>query len=146
MVKVKKSQPIEKVEDVKEVKEEVKEKEIEKKEEKPQVLPSKEKISEFYGITDSEILNPETDYSKYNITPEEEGILRTWWVEHMKHNVKDVTFDLYDQDEDVRAILNKYWVLPMHVAENKLDELEMSESEKEIITNYYYRRAGIQNI
>lgn len=135
MVKVKKSEVLKE--------EEVKVEEVSKKEEKTKVLPSKEKICEFYWITDGEILNPKTDYSKYGISAQEESILREWWVEHMKHTVKDVTFDIYEKDNEVRAVLNKYGVTPADVANNKLDEL--SESEKEIITNYYYKRAWVEN-
>jgi hypothetical protein len=36
-----------------------------KKEEKPQVVSSKEKICEFYGIQDAELLSADRDLSKY---------------------------------------------------------------------------------
>jgi hypothetical protein len=41
----------------------------------------------------------------------------------MKVTAKNVTFDVYEQDEEVRAILHKYGVTPSDVAEEKLDEL-----------------------
>lgn len=137
MVKVKKARP------VKDVEVEIKDTPV--NEEKPQVVSSKEKICEFYWITDSEILNPATDYSKFWISNEEETVLRQWGVEHMKVTAKNVTFDVYEQDDDVRAILHKYGVTPSHVAEDKLDELWLNGQEKEIITDYYYKRAGVQN-
>lgn len=137
MVKVKKARP------VKDVEVEIKDTPV--NEEKPQVVSSKEKICEFYWITDSEILNPATDYSKFWISAEEESVLRQWWVEHMKVTAKNVTFDIYEQDDAVRAILHKYGVTPSDVAEDKLDELWLNGNEKEVITDYYYKRAGVQN-
>lgn len=138
MVKVKKARP------VKDVEVEIKDTPV--NEEKPQVVSSKEKICEFYWITDKEILDPSTDYSKYGISAQEESVLRGWWVEHMKHTVKDVTFDIYEKDEEVRAILHKYWLTPSDVANNRLEEMWLDDKEKEVITNYYYKRAWIKNI
>lgn len=115
--------------------------EASKKEEKGKVVPSKEKICEFYWIQDSEILDNDNDLSKYKITKQEKAILDEWAKEHIKENIKDVTFDMYDKDDDVRAILNKYWVQPYHVAEDKLDKLWLSKEEKKIITDYYWKRA-----
>lgn len=151
MVKVKKKVEVEEKDLVKEYWEDAaadimeEKKEAAKKEEKSQVLPSKEKICEFYWITDEEILNQETDYSRFWISDKEVAVLKEWWVEHMKATIKDVTFDIYDKDDDVRAILEKYGVLPTHVIENKLDELWLNDNEKEIITDYYYKRAWIKN-
>ena len=116
-------------------------KEESKKEEKHQVLPSKEKICEFYGIMDSEILDSENDLSKYGIKAQEKAVLDEWAVSHKKIIAKDVTFDIYDLDEEVRAVLNKYWVTPDDVANNRLDEL--NESEKKTIIDYYNKKAWL---
>ena len=116
-------------------------KEESKKEEKPQVVPSKEKICEFYWIMDSEILDSENDLSKYGISAQEKAVLDEWAESHKKAIAKDVTFDIYDSDEEVRAVLNKYWVTPADVANNRLDEL--NESEKKTIINYYNKKAGL---
>ena len=51
-------------EDKKEKKEK---KDKEKKEEKTQVVPSKKEICEFYGIRDEEILDENSDLSKYDM-------------------------------------------------------------------------------
>lgn len=136
MVKVKKSEIVEEEVKVEEVKEEAP-----KKEEKSKVLPSKEKICEFYWIMDSEIFDAENDLSKYGIKAQEKAVLDEWAEAHKKVIAKNVTFDIYDLDDEVRAILNKYGVTPDDVANNRLDELD--KTEKEVITNYYNKRAGL---
>ena len=58
---------------------------VEKKnEEKPQVLSSKEKICEFYGIQDREILDKNNDLSKYGLKDDEKAILKEWAEESSK--------------------------------------------------------------
>ena len=115
---------------------------VEKKnEEKPQVLSSKEKICEFYGIQDREILDKNNDLSKYELKDDEKAILKEWAEESSKGMVKDVTFDFYTCSEEVRAIMEKYGVLPEHVAEWKMADLWLSKDEQEIIENYYNERA-----
>lgn len=136
MVKVKKSEIVEEEVKVEEVKEEAP-----KKEEKSKVLSSKEKICEFYWIMDSEIIDSENDLSKYGISAQEKAVLDEWAESHKKAIAKDVAFDIYDSDDEVRAILNKYGVTPDDVANNRLDELD--KTEKEVITNYYNKRAGL---
>ena len=133
MVKVKKARP------VKDVEVEIKDTPV--NEEKPQVVSSKEKICEFYWIVDSEIIDSENDLSKYGISAQEKAVLDEWAESHKKAIAKDVTFDIYDSDDEVRAILNKYWVTPADVANNRLDEL--NESEKKTIINYYNKKAGL---
>ncbi len=131
--------------DVTEKKEDKKEKkdkkDKEKKEEKAQVVPSKKEICEFYGIRDEEILDENSDLSKYDMPKWYEEALREWAKNQVKENLKEVKFDLYEKNEDVRKILEKYWVLPHHVAEGKLDDLWLDKNEKKIIENYYNEKA-----
>lgn len=132
----------EKKEDKKEKKEDKKDKkDKEKKEEKTQVVPSKKEICEFYGIRDEEILDENSDLSKYDMPKWYEEALREWAKNQVKENLKEVKFDLYEKNEDVRKILEKYWVLPHHVAEGKLDDLWLNKNEKKIIENYYNEKA-----
>lgn len=122
-----------------EVVEEVK---VEKKnEEKPQVLSSKEKICEFYGIQDGEILDKNNDLSKYGIKDEEKAILDEWAVESSKALVKDVTFDFYTCSEEVREIIAKYGVTPQNVVDDNMWDLGLNADEQEVIKNYYNERA-----
>lgn len=116
-------------------------KDKEKKEEKTQVVPSKKEICEFYGIRDEEILDENSDLSKYNMPKWYEEALRERAENQVKENLKEVKFDLYEKNEDVRKILEKYWVLPHHVAEGKLDDLWLNKNEKKIIENYYNEKA-----
>lgn len=116
-------------------------KDKEKKEEKTQVVPSKKEICEFYGIRDEEILDENSDLSKYGMPKWYEEALREWAKNQVKENLKEVKFDLYEKNEDVRKILEKYWVLPHHVAEGKLDDLWLDKNEKKIIENYYNEKA-----
>lgn len=129
----------EKKEDKKENKKDKKDKE--KKEEKAQVVPSKKEICEFYGIRDEEILDENSNLSKYDMPKWYEEALREWAKNQVKENLKEVKFDLYEKNEDVRKILEKYWVLPHHVAEGKLDDLWLDKNEKKIIENYYNEKA-----
>lgn len=128
-------------EDKKEKKDNKEKKDKEKKEEKAQVVPSKKEICEFYGIRDEEILDKNSDLSKYDMPKWYEEALREWAENQVKENLKEVKFDLYEKNEDVRKILEKYWVLPHHVAEGKLDDLWLDKNEKKIIENYYNEKA-----
>lgn len=128
-------------EDKKEKKDNKEKKDKEKKEEKTQVVPSKKEICEFYGIRDEEILDENSDLSKYDMPKWYEEALREWAKNQVKENLKEVKFDLYEENEDVRKILEKYWVLPHHVAEGKLDDLWLNKNEKKIIENYYNEKA-----
>ena len=81
---------------VEEVKEEIVEI-VEKVEsvEKVQEELSKEKICEFYGIQDAELLSPECDLSKYGLSEQEEEALLNWKCQNKKVNVDNVKFDIY---------------------------------------------------
>jgi hypothetical protein len=114
----------------------VEEVKVEKKEEeKPQVVSSKERICEFYGIQDAELLSPERDLSKYNLNKQEEETLLEWACQNKVVCADKVVFDMYKCEPEVRAIIEKYGVTPKDVADGKMDELE--EKEKDIIVDYY---------
>ena len=118
---------------VEEVKEEVKEVEI--NEEKAQEEPSKEKICEFYGIQDAELLSPECDLSKYGLSKQEEEALLNWKCQNKKVNVDNIRFDIYTTNVEAWAIIAKYGITPKEVAEWNMELL--SEEEKDIIVAYY---------
>ena len=67
---------IEEVEPVEEVKEE------EVKEEEVDINELKEKICEFYGITDDELFN--SDFAKYGVKKDEEKVLLEWTSKNKK--------------------------------------------------------------
>lgn len=114
----------------------VEEKKVEaKKEEKPQVVLSKEKICEFYGIRDEELLSPERDLSKYNLKGKEEEVLLEWINKNRVISADMIKFDMYHCEPEVKAIIEKYGLTPKHVAENDMPEL--SEKEKDIMVEYY---------
>lgn len=106
-----------------------------KKEEKPQVVSSKEKICEFYGIRDAELLSPERDLSKYNLKEWEEAVLLEWANKNIEVNIDKIKFDMYSCEPEVRVILEKYGITPRQVSEWNMKEL--SEEEKDIIVDYY---------
>ena len=109
---------------------------VEKKsEEKPQVVLSKEKICEFYGIRDEELLSPERDLSKYNLKGKEEEVLLEWINKNRVISADMIKFDMYHCEPEVKAIIEKYGLTPKHVAENNMPEL--SEKEKDIMVEYY---------
>ena len=114
----------------------VEEKKVEaKKEEKPQVVLSKEKICEFYGIRDAELLSPERDLSKYNLKEWEEKVLFEWANKNIEVNIDKIRFDIYKCEPEVKAIIEKYGITPRQVAEWNMKEL--SEEEKDLICEYY---------
>ncbi len=114
--------------------EEVKEEVVETVE-KTQEVPSKEKICEFYWITDEELFSTECDLSKYNLSKQEEAVLLDWTKENKKVAANDVVFDIYTTNREAWAIIEKYGITPKDVAEWNLDEL--TEEEKDVITNHY---------
>lgn len=127
-------------EEIEEVVEQIEETPVEKKpakkEEKPQVVLSKEKICEYYGITDKELLSKDVDLSKYNLKPEEEEVLFEWTHQNMIVSADKVKFNIYTCKPEVRAIIAKYGITPKDVAtDGWLSEL--TEEEKDIICDYY---------
>lgn len=109
---------------------------VEKKsEEKHEVVSSKEKICEFYGIRDEELLSPERDLSKYNLKGKEEEVLLEWVNKNRVISADMIKFDVYHCEPEVKAIIEKYGLTPKHVAENNMQEL--SEKEKDIMVEYY---------
>ena len=109
---------------------------VEKKsEEKHEVVSSKEKICEFYGIRDEELLSPERDLSKYNLKGKEEEVLLEWINKNRVISADMIKFDMYHCEPEVKAIIEKYGLTPKHVAENDMPEL--SEKEKDIMVEYY---------
>lgn len=117
--------------------EEVKEEIVEEVEsvEKAQEEPSKEKICEFYGIQDAELLSPECDLSKYGLSKQEEEVLLNWKCQNKKVNVDNIRFDIYTTNVEAWAIIAKYGITPKDVAEWNMELL--SEEEKDIIVAYY---------
>lgn len=106
-----------------------------KKEEKPQVVSSKERICEFYGIRDEELLTPERDLSKYNLSAKEEEVLLEWVNKNRVISADMVKFDMYKCDPEVKAVIEKYGLSPKDVAEDKMSEL--SKEEKNLMVDYY---------
>ena len=106
-----------------------------KKEEKPQVVSSKEKICEFYGIQDAELLSPERDLSRFNLSKQEEEALLEWVNKNRVISADMIKFDVYRCEPEVRAVIEKYGISPKDVAEDRISEL--SEEEKDLIVNYY---------
>lgn len=103
--------------------------------EETQEEPSKEKICEFYGIQDAELLSPECDLSKYGLSKQEEEVLLSWKCQNKIVNVDNVRFDMYTTNREAWAIIEKYGITPKEVAEWNMDLL--SPEEREIIVAYY---------
>lgn len=109
---------------------------VEKKnEEKPEVVSSKEKICEFYGIRDEELLSPERDLSKYNLKAKEEEVLLEWINKNRVISADMIKFDMYHCEPEVKEIIEKYGLTPKHVAEDNMPEL--SKEEKKLMVDYY---------
>lgn len=109
---------------------------VEKKsEEKHEVVSSKEKICEFYGIRDEELLSPERDLSKYNLKGKEEEVLLEWINKNRVISADMIKFDMYHCEPEVKAIIEKYGLTPKHVAEDNMPEL--SKEEKKLMVDYY---------
>ncbi len=106
-----------------------------KKEEKPQVVLSKEKICEYYGITDKELLSKDVDLSKYNLSTKEEEVLFDWANHNVVICADKIKFNIYTCKPEVRAIIEKYGITPKDVANGNLSEL--TKEENDIICDYY---------
>lgn len=111
---------------VEEVKEEI-------VEEATPVEITKEKVCEFYWISDNEIFDG--DFSKYWVSKAEAEVLECWGKENRKVKAWDIEFSIYKWSEEVRAIIAKYGITAEQVANWEMDEL--SSEEKDIITDYY---------
>ena len=94
---------------------------------------TKEQICEFYWISDNEVFD--WDFEKYWVKKEEAKVLECWGKENMKVKAWDIEFSMYKWSPEVRAIIVKYGITAEQVANWEMDEL--SEEEKDIITNYY---------
>lgn len=114
-----------KVEEVKEV--------VEVVEEATPAEITKEKVCEFYGISDNEVFD--WDFEKYWVSKAEAEVLEAWAKENAKVKAWDIEFNMYKGSEEVRAIIAKYGISAEQVANWEMDEL--SAEEKDIITNYY---------
>lgn len=109
---------------------------VEKKsEEKHEVVSSKEKICEFYGIRDEELLSPERDLSKYDLKKWEEAVLLEWVNKNRVISADMIKFDMYRCSPEVRAVIEKYGISPKDIAEWNMKEL--SKEEKDLIVDYY---------
>ncbi len=93
----------------------------------------KEKICEFYGISNDDLFN--SDFAKYGVKKDEEKALLEWVEVNKEVKSGDVVFDMYTTNLEAWAIIAKYGITPKDVAEGKMDEL--TAGEKEIITAYY---------
>lgn len=93
----------------------------------------KERICEFYGISNDDLFN--SDFAKYGVKKDEEKVLLEWVEVNKEVKSGDVVFDMYTTNLEAWAIIAKYGITPKDVAEGKMDEL--TEEEKEIITAYY---------
>lgn len=110
------------MEEVKEVKEDVVPVEI-----------TKEKVCEFYGISDDEVFD--WDFEKYGVSKEEAEVLEDRRNKNRVIKAGDIEFSMYKGSEEVRAIIVKYGITAKQVANWEMDEL--SPEEKDIIVNYY---------
>lgn len=127
---------IEKVEEkVEDKKEEVTENESEKEPEIVNTLSWKE-VQEKYWILTDEIMDINSDLSKYKISKEDEKVLRDY-VKKVYKSVADITLDKTHMPSNVSKIFEFYGLTLAHIQEWKLDKL--TKEEKAIIEEYYER-------
>lgn len=103
---------------------------------KEDVVPveiTKEKVCEFYGISDDEVFDG--DFEKYGVSKEEAAVLEDRRNKNRVIKAWDIEFSMYKGSEEVRAIIVKYGITAEQVANWQMDEL--SSEEKDIIVNYY---------
>lgn len=103
---------------------------------KEDVVPveiTKEKVCEFYGISDDEVFDG--DFEKYGVSKEEAAVLEDRRNKNRVIKAWDIEFSMYKGSAEVRAIIVKYGITAEQVANWEMDEL--SSEEKDIIVNYY---------
>lgn len=91
-------------------------------------------VQEKYWILTDEIMDINSDLSKYKITPEDEEVLRNY-VKKVYKSVADITLDKTHMPIQVSKIFEFYWLTLEQIQEWKLDKL--TEEEKKIIEEYY---------
>lgn len=98
--------------------------------------PSWKEIQEKYGILTDEILDANSDLSKYGITPEDEDVLRRY-VKKVYAEKAEVVFDMIHAPEQVKKIVAFYWVTVKAVEDWELDKLWLTDDEQKVINDYY---------
>lgn len=91
-------------------------------------------VQEKYWILTDEIMDINSDLSKYKIAPEDEAVLRNY-VKKVYKSVADITLDKTHMPTQVRKIFDFYWLTLKQIQEWKLDKL--TDEEREEIEKYY---------
>lgn len=110
--------------------------EIEVEVEEPEYINtlSWKEVQEKYGVLTDEIMDINSDLSKYKMKPEDEAVLRNY-VKKVYKSVADITLDKTHMPIQIRKIFDFYWLTLAQIQEGRLDKL--TDEEKEEIEKYY---------
>lgn len=103
-------------------------------------------IQAKYGILTDEILDKNSDLSKYNISKEDEKVLRDY-VEKVYRDVADFQLDMIHAPAQVKQVFEFYGIAAEDIKQHRLEDKGLNAEEIEIVTNYYnelFRKNAVQ--
>ena len=103
-------------------------------------------IQAKYGILTDEILDKNSDLSKYKISKEDEKVLRDYG-EKVYKDVADFQLDMIHAPAQVKQVFEFYGITAEDIKQHRLEDKGLKAEEVEIVTNYYnelFRKNAVQ--
>ena len=103
-------------------------------------------IQAKYGILTDEILDKNSDLSKYKISKEDEKVLRDY-VEKVYKDVADFQLDMIHAPAQVKQVFEFYGITADDIKQHRLEDKGLKAEEIEIVANYYnelFRKNAVQ--
>lgn len=103
-------------------------------------------IQAKYGILTDEILDKNSDLSKYKISKEDEKVLRDY-VEKVYKDVADFQLDMIHAPVQVKQVFEFYGITAEDIRQHRLEDKGLKAEEIEIVTDYYnelFRKNAVQ--
>ena len=103
-------------------------------------------IQAKYGILTDEILDKNSDLSKYEISKEDEKVLRDY-LEKVYKDVADFQLDMIHAPAQVKQVFEFYGITAEDIKQHKLEDKGLKAEEIEIVTDYYnelFRKNAVQ--
>ena len=103
-------------------------------------------IQAKYGILTDEILDKNSDLSKYEISKEDEKVLRDY-LEKVYKDVADFQLDMIHAPAQVKQVFEFYGITAEDIKQHNLEDKGLKAEEIEIVTDYYnelFRKNAVQ--
>lgn len=103
-------------------------------------------IQAKYGILTDEILDKNSDLSKYKISKEDEKVLRDY-LEKVYKDVADFQLDMIHAPAQVKQVFEFYGITAEDIKQHRLEDKGLNAEEIEMVTDYYnelFRKNAVQ--